>query len=177
MTLPTPRLPLALLLLLSALVLSACGGASPAPESTPTEVPTATVTLEPMAVNVNGEGIPMAEFQAELARDQSAHPEATPETATQAVLDYFIDELLLAQGAAALDYTVDDALLQSRIDALVTRIGGAQALAAWQAQNGYDDASFRQALRRQIAAAWMRDQIAASVPSTADQVHVRQSLL
>jgi parvulin-like peptidyl-prolyl isomerase len=39
------------------------------------------------------------------------------------------------------------------------------------------DASFRQALRWQIAAAWMRDQIAASVPTSTAQVHVKQILL
>jgi peptidyl-prolyl cis-trans isomerase C len=179
MNVQTSKLRFTILLLLSALALTACGGggASPTPESTPTEVPTATATTEPMAVSVNGDGIPMAEFQAELARYQSAHPEATPETATQAVLDYFIDELLLARGAASQGYTVDDAALQARIDALVAQVGGAETLAAWQAQNGYDEASFRRALRRQIAAAWMRDQIIAAVPGTAEQVHVRQILL
>ena len=37
--------------------------------------------------------------------------------------------------------------------------------------------AFRSDLRRQMAAASMRDQIAASVPATADQVHVKQILL
>jgi peptidyl-prolyl cis-trans isomerase C len=178
MNVQTSKPRFAVLLLLSALTLAACGGgASPTPESTPSEVPTATVAPEPMAVSVNGEGIPMVEFQAELARYQSAHPEATADTATQPALDNFIDELLLAQGAAAQGYTVDDTALQARLDALAAQVGGPDALAAWQAQNGYSEASFRQALRRQIAAAWMRDQIAAAVPSSAEQVHVRQILL
>ena len=53
----------------------------------------------------------------------------------------------------------------------------ADALATWESAHGYTDADFRSALRRQIAAAWMRDRITASVPATAEQVHVKQILL
>jgi peptidyl-prolyl cis-trans isomerase C len=56
-------------------------------------------------------------------------------------------------------------------------LGSAQALADWKAKYGYDDATFRKALSRSVAAAWMRDQIAATVPKTAEQVHIRQILL
>ncbi len=99
------------------------------------------------------------------------------EAATKAVSDEFIDTLLLAQAAAASGYTVDDAALQSRIDSLVAQIGGSDKLTAWETANGYTDADFRVDLRRQMAAAFMRDKIAASVPTTAEQVHVKQILL
>jgi hypothetical protein len=162
------------------LFLAACGAPSPDPVPTavsPSESLTATAPAIPMAVMVNGEGIPASEFEAELARYQAAHPEASLDQATTAVLDYFINELLLAQGAAAAGYEVDEETLQARLDALTAEVGGAEALAAWQAGHGYTPDSFRQALRRQIQAAWMRDQIAASVPLTAEQVHVQQILL
>jgi len=123
----------------------------------------------------------MAEFDAELARYQQAQVAVgntvSPEAATQAVMDNLIDALLLAQGAAAQDYTVDDATVQSRIDDLAAQIGGPEALAEWEAAHGYTEADFKSELRREMAAAWTRDQIVASVPATAEQVHVKQILL
>jgi parvulin-like peptidyl-prolyl isomerase len=99
------------------------------------------------------------------------------EAATQAVRDEFVDELLLAQAAAANGYVVDDAALQGRIDSLDTQIGGPGKLTAWESAHGYTDADFRTSLRLQMAAALMRDKIAAAVPATAEQVHVKQILL
>jgi len=173
--------------ILLVLTLSACaapGTLNPAPASAtplPSLLPTATVTPVPLAVSVNGEGIPIPEFNAELARYQQAQTAlantVSLEAATQAVRDEFVDNLLLAQAAAANGYKVDDAALQSRIDSLDTQIGGPGKLTAWETAHGYTDADFRTALRLQIAAALMRDKIAASVPATAEQVHVKQILL
>lgn len=161
------------------LSLSACTpDLGPASTSTPTLTPTATAV--PMAVTVNGEGIPQAEFDAELARYQQARAElgitVSPEEAAQVVLDDFIDQTLLAQNAILNGYVVDDTALQARIDALAAQVGGADALAAWQEENGYTEADFRSALRRQMEAAWTRDQLIAAVPGAAEQVHVRQIL-
>jgi parvulin-like peptidyl-prolyl isomerase len=155
------------------------------PLAGPTETPTAsltpTVTPVPMAISVNGERITQAEFDAELARYQQAQAElgisVSQETAVQAVRDGYVDTLLLAQGAAQNGHVVDENMLQARIDALAGQIGGVEALAAWQAAHGYTLADFRSELRRQMAAAWMRDQVVAAVPVTAEQVHVKQILL
>jgi hypothetical protein len=180
MTVLAPKPVLSSLALAFALVLSACG-LSLGPTPTPTPSPTPTVTPLPMAVSINGEGITMVEFNAEVARYQQAQVglgnTVSLETATQAVSNDLIDATLLAQGAAAGGFTVDDAALQARIDALAAQVGGAEALAAWETAHGYTDADFRSALRRQVVAAWMRNQIVATVPSTAEQVHVKQILL
>jgi parvulin-like peptidyl-prolyl isomerase len=69
-----------------------------------------------------------------------------------------------------------DVDLQSRIDALVTELGSADALAQWQSTHGYDDASFRIALKRSAEAAWMRDKIIADIPTSVEQIHLRQIL-
>lgn len=175
---PLNRLLLAGLLL--ALGLAACAPdagpvATPTPFSTPTETPI------PAALTVNGESISRDEFDAEVSRylaSQAARGKTVaPEAAAEAVRNDLIDTLLLAQGAAAAGYTVDDAALQARLDALAAQAGGPQALAEWQAAHGYTEAGFRAALRRQMAAAWMRDRIAASLPAEAEQVHVKQILL
>src|SRR5450759_5183387 len=169
---------------LFALVFSACGqllGPAPVPTSTPTPVSTPTETPVPLTVRVHGMGIPAAEFEAELARYQQAQASlgitVSLETATQTVKNNLIDTLLLEQGASAQGYGVDDATVQSRIETLAAQVGGSDALAAWESAHGYTDPGFRSELRRQIAAAWMRDQITASVPNTAEQVHVKQILL
>lgn len=148
--------------------------ASPLP-STPTPTPL------PLALTVNGEGISLAEFAGEVNRYQAEQAAAgqtvTLAEARQAVCSELTDELLLAQGAAQNGFVVDEAMLQARLEKLAAQIGGQEALLAWQAAHGYTEADFRAALQRQIAAAWMRDQIAASVPTTAEQVHVRQIFL
>jgi len=181
---PLPRI-FACLSILLVLTLSACaapGSLNLAPASlTPTASPTPTATPIPLAVSVNGEGIPIPEFNSELARYQQAQTAlgntVSLEAATKAVRDEFVDTLLLAQAAAAGGYKVDDAALQSRIDSLDTQIGGPDKLTAWEAAHGYTDPDFRTDLRLQMAAALMRDKIAASIPATAEQVHVKQILL
>ncbi len=176
--------------LLTLLLLAACSGqggvgvgtfASPTPippTSTP-EPPTATPV--PFVATVNGEVITLDEFNAELARYKTAQEAlGTPiaeDVASQTVLDDLVSQVLLAQGATEAGFSLDEAALQARIDALAEKIGGAQALTAWIQAHGYSEAGFRGALKRAAAAAWMRDNIISSVPSTAEQVHVRQILL
>lgn len=170
--------------LLFALALAACGpDIPPVPTSTPTPtfVPTSTTTPVPWAVSVNGEGITIAGFEAELARYQQAQASlgniVSPETANQTVLNDMIDAMLMEQGAVVYGFILDEATLQSRMDALASQMGGTDALGAWETAHGYTDADFRSALRRQVAAAWMRDQIITSVSITSEQVHVKQILL
>jgi hypothetical protein len=45
---------------------------APAPTETPTATPTITPTPVPLAARVNGEGIPLAEFEHEIARFELA---------------------------------------------------------------------------------------------------------
>jgi parvulin-like peptidyl-prolyl isomerase len=171
------------LMFLIVLALAACGP-TPTPIIVPTittGLPTPTATVIPPAITVNGEIISVADYKAELGRYQKAQDglgnKVSPDQAVQAVRDEMVDTLLLAQGAAAQDFVVDDALLQARIDTLVAQLGGADTLTTWESAHGYTDGDFRSSLRRQVAAAWMRDQITASVPVTAEQVHVKQILL
>jgi peptidyl-prolyl cis-trans isomerase C len=93
------------------------------------------------------------------------------------VQEDLIAQLLLVQAARASGFTLDQAGLQARIESLTGQAGGPDALSVWQAEHGYDEQSFRVALKRAAEAAWMRDKILAEVPSTAEQVHVQQILL
>lgn len=158
------------------------GGAStlsPVPVAT-TAVPTPTATPEPLALRVNGESISEAEYQVELRQLQEAkqalNKVQSPEQQRQQVLDNLANTLLLAQGAFENGFQLDDAALRAEMDRLAQQMGGAAALEEWVVQRGYQDATFLSALRRQMAAAWQRDQIIAAVPEKAEQVHARQIL-
>lgn len=182
--LPTKKLITAILILtfgLTACSLPFGTSGTPTPElptSTP-EPPTATPV--PAAATVNGEILPLVDYEAELARYKSAQAAlgktVSDADAAQIVLDDLVSQVLLAQGARAAGLSITEAGLQSKIDALVTSLGGADKLSAWQSAHGYTDASFRAALKRSAEAALMRDKIIADVPGTVEQVHARQILL
>jgi len=169
--------------------LSACGsllGTRPAPtplESTATPLsPTSpTATSQALAATINGEGLTVVEYTAELARYKSAQKalnKAVSDTdAGKAVLEDLIAQVLLEQGAKAAGYEISASALQSRMDALTAQLGGADKLTQWESEHGYTDASFRIDLKRSIDAAWMRDKIINAVPTITDQVHVQQILL
>jgi len=176
------------LLFLAVLLLAGCD--TPATVA-PTEViptqPEPTLTEEvvlpaepelPVALKVNGEGILLTEYEAELVRLQSAlvevGEEMTPEEQKQRVLDNLVDGLLLSQAAAESGFTVTEAEVQSRIDRMVADLGGMEKLVEWQTLYGYTDVSFRASLTRSIAVAWQRDEIINAVPQTAEQIHARQ---
>jgi parvulin-like peptidyl-prolyl isomerase len=173
---------------------TACNGAAPeiTPVSTtpvetsapidavnPTDILlTPTPTEVPLAAIVNGEGIPMALFQAELERYRLANPEVEISTAEQRlVLDSLIDTLLLAQAAQEAGYSLTELELQARLEALIIQAGGPEQFQGWLDANRYTQDSFFENLAWNAAAAWMRDQISAEVPSTSEQVRARQVFL
>ena len=171
--------------LILALGLSACASVS-TPEPASTSQPTFTplppsATSEPMALTVNGDGLTVVDFNAEVQRYIVAQDglgnEVSSADAASAVIQNSIAEMLLAQAARANGFSLDEAALQARIDSLAAQIGGAEALSAWQNAQGYSEQAFRSALKRAAESAWMRDNIISSVPRTAEQVHVQQILL
>ena len=174
------------LIIILALGLSACASLA-GPTATPTPAPPTltsvppTPTPPPLAATVNGEWITEVEFQAELDRyraaSQATGTSLSTDDAAKVVLDDIIAQVLLAQGAREAGFEVTEADLGSRIDALVSSLGGADALAKWQSDHGYTDETFRSALKRDAEAAWMRDKIITAVPGTAEQVHAQQILL
>lgn len=175
------RIILTVLLMLGVTACASFGNSdTPTPEAPtlPPEPPTA--TPPPSVAVVNGEYVTLAEFQAELARYKEAQSAlgktVSEEDAARIVLEDLIAQMLLSQAARESNFNLTEADLQSRIEALASEIGGREALSSWQSAHGYDDASFRIALKRSIEAAWMRDKIIADVPATAEQIHVRQIL-
>ncbi len=164
--------------------LSACnGGNTPtAPVTTPSDAPALsptpsepTPTPAPAAAVVNGERIPLAWFESELARyylaqENLEQPVTDEAAAIQIVLNDIIDQVLLAQGAMESGYTLSNDEVQARIQALSQEVD----LPAWMAQWGYTDADLFTSLKVQMLATYQREQIASSIPETADQVLLQQ---
>src|SRR5512145_799905 len=115
-----------ILLLIFALGLSACASFIPAePTLTPTATSTPqppTATPEPRALNVNGEGITVVEFNAEVQRYRTSQEAlgktVAPEEAADAVMQDLTAQLLLAQAARQNGLTLDEAGLQTRLESL-----------------------------------------------------------
>lgn len=168
-----------------ALGLSACASFfPPEPTVTPTSTSTPeppTATPEPMALTVNGEGITVVDFNAEVQRYLTAQGNlgntVSAAEASQAVKEDLTAQLLLAQAARLNGFNLDEQGLHRRLDSLAAQAGGADALSKWRSEHGYTEQAFRSALKRAAESAWMRDKILAEIPSTAEQVHVQQILL
>lgn len=173
-------------LLIPVLLLTACSNNSiPAAEETSTpDLPTSTSapeqptpTLTPAAAIVNGERIPLTWFENEVDRyflamaslDQPVEDESI---AREIVLNDFIDQVLLAQGAREAGALVSDEDVQARIDILFEELD----LAAWMAEWGYSQDDLFQSLKLQMLAADQRDRIAETVPESVEQVELQQVL-
>ena len=156
---------------------------SPFPATSPTWTATPlppTPTPIPPAATVNGEVIPLNDYQGDLSRYQAAQGQQNDgggTDASQVVLDDLIAQVLLSQGAREGGFVLDDHILQSRLDELESQAGGEDAFSKWLSENSYTMESFKRSLRRSIEAAWMRDQILAAMPDSAEQVHARQILV
>jgi len=180
-----------ILVILIIWLISACGENEPVATATATTlnspVPTITMTFIPptatsipLAATVNGEGITVEEYEAELKRYLAAQGNVSSvdrPDANTIVLEDLIIQILLAQGADNIGYVLNEEDLQSRMDELIAAAGGEVPFQNWLLENGYSQQIFRNILERSIKGAWMRDQILAGVPRSAEQVHVRQILL
>jgi len=175
----TKKLFISIVLALAAVSAAACGAKEP--EATPTPTLEPTPTEMPMAARVNGMGILLSEYQSELQRYQASIQEAgetyDEAAASQAVMDELVNQALLAEAAQQQGYSVDDTALQTRLDTLTQEIGGSDKMQGWMSANYYTDETFRAALKRDMQATWMKQQILAEAGTTAEQVHARQILV
>lgn len=178
------------LVLILGVFLAACN-AAPKPTSTPelpptaislpatnTPQPTPTETPIPAALSVNGIEISQTYFQDELSRYRISFTEgeavpADPE-ATQAVIDYLTEQILLASAARAEGYRASAEEIDQRIQALTENLGSAEALTTWTSANYYDQDEFRFFIGLGAEAAWQRDKIIATIPDATEQVRARQ---
>jgi len=168
-----------LLLLVSVILFSGCGGAAETPPGTATPIlPTRTPfppspTPIPTAAIVNGDIITVATYQEELARYKAAVNRDLTEEDQSIVINDLINLTLLAQAATSEGFQISETDLDERIARLETED---QPLTDWLAVYGFTAESFRVHLKRSLEAAWMRDQIIADVPFEMEQIHAQQML-
>ncbi len=161
---------------------SGCIGATPTPTATPippTETPLPpTPTPLPMAIQVNGSGILLSDYEEEIKRYEAAMATlgktTTPVESKERVIDEFTGSELLYQEAVKNGYRLAEADLNARIGQLITSAGGEAGFNAWLQNNGYSPDSFRRSLARNLGAAWQRDEIIKALPAAVEQIHARQ---
>ncbi len=164
------------------ILLSSCSSGQESRDTdTPVDVANPTSTEAPLAARVNGEGVLLAEYEAELKRYQvgieQLGEQYNPELAKQEVMDDLVAQTLFAQTAAAQNFYVDEVDLQAEIDQYAEAAGGQGVLQTWISENFYDQDSFHAAVARDMAVIWARNYLIAQVPQTAEQVHARQILV
>ncbi|MBN1440219.1 MAG: peptidylprolyl isomerase [Anaerolineales bacterium] len=154
----------------------------PVPTGTPTATAMATPTPVPLAARVNGEGIPLEEFEDEVARFEAAQERLGNDPGAlgdyrRIVLQAMIEERVAAQAAAALGRTILDDQVDAVVESVRQARSGDEGLQAWLTENFYTLEEFRAAVRRQLLVRAATDSIADQVPPAAEQVHARHILV
>ncbi|MCL6431105.1 MAG: peptidylprolyl isomerase, partial [Anaerolineae bacterium] len=159
-------------------------GDAGSPEPTLATVAAQAPPPQNVAALVNGEGISMARYEAELrialatytagtALDESSpEGQATLKALRQQVLEWMIDRVLINQAAARAGIAINEA----RVDSEVERIRGdnPDGFADWLQRNGFTEESFREQVRSDLLGAAMRERVTAGISSRVEQVHLRQ---
>jgi hypothetical protein len=178
-------------LALCALALVGCassGGPTASTAESPTSRPPATLnptpsaTAEPLAATVDGDGVTLAAFQAELARFEAAQQGAGIELASLGdyqteVLWALIDRKLLAHAASVEGQQITTAEVEQRVEQIAGELGGEQGMGTWLAANGYGLDQFKAALAEEMLAARKVQTIAADLRTNVLQVRARHILV
>jgi peptidyl-prolyl cis-trans isomerase C len=148
------------------------------PVVTQTAEPTPSV---PLIATVNGEGIWLSDFEADVQRYLVAADNLKKEVdeiqAKQIVLDTMIETILLAQGAREMGYGLDQEMYSKKIEQLILDSGGESQFQQWLSDNNYSQEEFERIYKLQLEAVWFRDQIISQTPTRAEQIRARQILV
>lgn len=161
------------------------------PQPTPESASTTSETEPPPGViaEVNGVGIPMAEFQRQLTDARAyligeglidpdtAEGQAALQALREQVLDQLIDQVLILQAAERMGLTVTDEELEASIASIKKELGSEEAFAESLAANNLTEEEFRKQQRQQLLSRKVMDQITSEVPDEAEQVHARHILV
>ena len=122
--------------------------------------PAALCSNEPVVARVNGEEIPafrLERYFAEYLEDQGRavgnirNPKAYQQLRRKA-LDTLIDKELLWQEAVKRDVVISDAVVNDQVEKTRTAVGGSEVFARRLNDAGFDEASYTEYTRRELAA-------------------------
>ncbi|HOG48209.1 MAG TPA: peptidylprolyl isomerase [Anaerolineae bacterium] len=163
-----------------ALLFVASGCSATQPGETPQQ-PEATGAPAAAAALVNGRAVPLALYEAQVKAALAAftgQPGLDPDSAgaqtalRQQVLEMLIDRALIDQAAERLGIAVDEAQVSAEVERVRNQAQG--SFADWLAANGFSEETFRAQTRSDLVGAAVRDAVTKDVPTTAEQVHLRQ---
>lgn len=143
---------------------------------------------EPLAAKVDGQPIPLAEYQRQVTQEQAAlvaqgvDPKSTSGQETlkglgQQVLGQLIDNSIVEQAAQQQSISVGDQDVNNRIQQMIDDAGGRDKFDNYlkTTQLSLDDLCTQ--IRASIFGEIMLTRVTASMPTKADQVHAAQILL
>ncbi len=154
----------------------------PSTQATATQATTPTPTHPPLAAVVDGDDVPLAAYQAELARFEAAKQSAGIDLASlkdyqTQVLWALIDRKLLAHAAALEGHQLTAAEVDQRLEEIAAELGGEQGMGAWLAANGYALDEFKLALAEEMLAARKVNAIVGELRSNVVQIRARHILV
>ena len=143
--------------------------------ATSTPVPPTPTPTEPLAAQVNGQPITLAEFERELARFAAVQPPdaALAADANAQVLDALIERALILQAAAAEGVVMSDEAVAQKLAELKGTYATPAEFDAWLQSVGYTEEEFRAALAAELVTGEMVARVTADVPDAAEQVRAR----
>ncbi|MFQ5592921.1 MAG: peptidylprolyl isomerase [Anaerolineae bacterium] len=165
---------------------------TPTPSEPGSEAGDTTASTEPppgIVAEVNGVGIPMAEFQRQLTDARTyllseglidpdtEDGQARLQALRDQVLDQLIDQTLITQAAEQMDLSVSDEELEESISNIKATLASDDAFAESLAANNLTEEQFRDLQRQQLLSRKVMDTITADVPDEAEQVHARHILV
>lgn len=152
--------------------------------------PTAAPRVPDAAAIVNGQVIPLAEYQKELARARAffisegmADPnteegrEFLAQVGRQLLEQQLIVQVLMEQAAQRLGITITDADVQASVEAMINEVGGEQAFQDFLTSQGMTMEDFLAQQRMQLLAYALQDEVTGDIGPTAEQVHARHILV
>lgn len=149
---------------------SAADTAGPPPTLTP--VPPTPTPTEPLAAVVNGEPVYLSTYEKQLARFQQSDPNSGVDYQPIA-LNSIIDNTLIAQAALAAGHSVTEAQIDQELAALIESVNGRENFEAWLNANFYTEEELREEIAFGFLSAPLLSEVAASVPTTSEQVRAR----
>lgn len=165
----------------------------PAPETTSeasdTETETKAEAPAGVVAEVNGEAIPLADFQRQLTDARTyllseglidpdtEEGQASLDALREQVLAQLIDQVLIKQAADDMGLTVTSEELDASIAKIKEDLGSDQAFAEALAANNLTEEEFRKLQRQQLLSRKVMDQITGELPDEAEQVHARHILV
>lgn len=149
------------------------------PTVTPTPTPPA-----PLAAQVNGQYVFLADYEQRVAQYEQAlvqqgidpntgEGQADLAQARQDVLQGLIDAVLIEQGGAALGIALTEEELEAQIEADIAAGGGQAAFDEWLQAVGQDRDDYKEMLRQSMLSQRVMEAVTAEVGAEAEQVHAR----